>query len=100
MIVAEKEVERYEITRYIASGAMILDSQVIAGDNIPIIPMYGERAYVAGDDGLHIIDSNETGEDRNHPHGHWINCGEGEDTTAPNVFKGMGFAGSISTQGL
>ena len=47
-------------------------------------------------DGLKIIDSEPTGEGKNHPHGHWLKCGLGEDTIVPNVFKGLGFGGSIS----
>ncbi len=46
--------------------------------------------------GLDIIDESSTGQGRNHPHGHWITCGTGDRTIVPNVFKGMGFAGSIS----
>jgi len=45
-IVDEKEVERYEVTKYIASGLDILSSEKIAGENIPVIPLYGERAFV------------------------------------------------------
>lgn len=42
------------------------------------------------------IAENPTGEGHNHPHGHWLKCGHGEETVVPNVFKGLGFAGSIS----
>ena len=46
--------------------------------------------------GLQIIDSDPTGTGRNHPHGHWLTCGLGDRTIVPNVFKGIGPAGSIS----
>ena len=46
--------------------------------------------------GLQIIDSEPTGKGRNHPHGHWLTCGTGDRTIVPNVFKGIGPAGSIS----
>ena len=42
----ERKVERYEVTRYIASGEDILEKTVIAGEHIPVIPQYGERAFV------------------------------------------------------
>jgi len=47
-VVGEKEIERWEITRYIASGKEILKEDVIAGENIPVIPVYGERAFIEG----------------------------------------------------
>jgi len=46
--------------------------------------------------GLDVIDSEPTGDGHTHPHGHWLTCGEGDRTIVPNVFKGLGFAGSIS----
>jgi YVTN family beta-propeller protein len=46
--------------------------------------------------GLQIIDSDPTGTGRNHPHGHWLTCGLGDRTIVPNVFKGLGPAGSVS----
>jgi plastocyanin len=46
--------------------------------------------------GLQIIDSKPTGEGKTHPHGHWLTCGTGDRTIVPNVFKGIGPAGSIS----
>ena len=49
-----------------------------------------------GPGGLQIIDSEPTGAGRNHPHGHWLTCGTGDRTIVPNVFKGIGPAGSIS----
>ena len=47
-------------------------------------------------DGLDVIDHEPTGEGNTHPHGHWISCGTGDRTIVPNVFKGVGLAGSIS----
>lgn len=47
-IVAEKEIKRNIVCRYIASGKEIMSKSIIAGDNIPIIPMYGEHAFVEG----------------------------------------------------
>ena len=47
-------------------------------------------------DGLQIVDSDPTGTGRNHPHGHWLTCGTGDRTIVPNVFKGIGPAGSVS----
>lgn len=49
-LVDEKEIERDQITRYIASGLDILEEKVIAGDNIPVVPTYGEQAYVEGEE--------------------------------------------------
>jgi len=46
----ERMVERWEVTKYIASGAEIIDSYAIAGENIPVIPTYGERAFVEGEE--------------------------------------------------
>ena len=53
-IIEEKEIERWEVRKYIASGEMILngdeEGEVIAGENIPVIPSYGERAMVEGEE--------------------------------------------------
>ena len=45
-IIDTKEIERFEVTQYIASGREILKEEVIAGESLPIIPTYGERAYI------------------------------------------------------
>jgi len=45
---------------------------------------------------LQIIDSRPTGAGRNHPHAQWLTCGRGDRTIVPNVFKGIGPAGSVS----
>lgn len=47
-IESEKEIERWEIIKYIASGAEVLSHDIVAGDNIPIVPDFGEHAYVDG----------------------------------------------------
>jgi len=48
ILVDSKEVERYQVTKSIASGADILAEYIIAGENIPVVPVYGERAFVEG----------------------------------------------------
>jgi len=63
------------------------------------VPLSAENNIVKVEDGpagLKILDSRPTGEGRNHPHGHWLTCGAGDRTVVPNVFKGLGSAGSIS----
>jgi outer membrane murein-binding lipoprotein Lpp len=47
-VVSEKEIKRWQVTKYIASGERILKSDVIAGEHIPVVPQYGERAFVEG----------------------------------------------------
>jgi YVTN family beta-propeller protein len=49
-----------------------------------------------GSGGLDVVDGDHTGVGKTHPHGHWLTCGTGERVIVPNVFKGIGFAGSIS----
>lgn len=49
-----------------------------------------------GPDGLKVVDSEPTGDGKTHPHGHWLTCGSGDRAIVPNVFKGIGVAGSIS----
>jgi len=49
-LVSEKEIERYVITCYIASGGRILDESIVPGEEIPVIPMYGERQFVEGEE--------------------------------------------------
>lgn len=46
--VDQKIIKRWCIKKYIVSGEGILDSQDIAGTELPIVPFYGERAYVDG----------------------------------------------------
>jgi len=59
-IVSEREIKRWEVRKYIASGEKILngkmgkdgerEGEVIAGENIPIVPTYGERAFIEGEE--------------------------------------------------
>lgn len=49
-IESDRKVERWQVTKYIASGEEILDKSVISGEHIPIVPMYGEHAYVEGEE--------------------------------------------------
>jgi hypothetical protein len=49
-IVSEKKVFRNVVTKYIVSGAEILDESIIPGEHLPIIPQYGEHAYVDGEE--------------------------------------------------
>ena len=45
-IESEKEIKRWQVTQYIASGSEILSSDIIAGENIPVVPTYGERSFI------------------------------------------------------
>lgn len=47
---SEKEITRKVVRLYIASGKGILKSYVIAGENIPVVPQYGERQFVEGEE--------------------------------------------------
>lgn len=50
-IIAEKQIERYEVRKYIVDAERILngeDGEVIAGEHIPVVPVYGERAIIEG----------------------------------------------------
>lgn len=47
-ITSKKDVERWIVTKYIASGEDILAEYRIAGEHIPIVPCYGERGFVEG----------------------------------------------------
>jgi len=49
-IAGEKKVERTVVTLYIASGSEIIYSARIAGQHIPIVPAYGERAFIEGEE--------------------------------------------------
>jgi hypothetical protein len=42
----KRVINRWKVKKYIVSGEGILDSQDIVGTEIPIVPYYGERAYV------------------------------------------------------
>ncbi len=49
-----------------------------------------------GPGGFQKIDEDPTGSGENNPHGHWLTCGLGDRAIVPNVFQGLGFAGSVS----
>jgi len=49
-IVDERKIKRWSVRLYIASGMDILDSYEIAGEHIPVVPVYGERAFVEGEE--------------------------------------------------
>lgn len=44
----KRTISRWKVKKYIVSGEGILDAQDIAGTEIPVVPYYGERAYVDG----------------------------------------------------
>ncbi len=47
--VVEKEIEKYVVDKYIISGDGIIGKpERIAGSEIPVIPQYGERAFIQG----------------------------------------------------
>ena len=63
------------------------------------IPLSADNDLVKVEDGpqgLKIISKSPTGDGKTHPHGHWLTCGDGDRAVVPNVFKGIGTAGSIS----
>lgn len=48
-LIEEYEREGYEVKLYIVGGGDdILDEYTIAGENIPVVPLYGERAFIDG----------------------------------------------------
>jgi len=49
-IEGEDEVERYQVTKYIASGQDIFSEEVIVGQHIPVVPIYGEHAWIEGEE--------------------------------------------------
>lgn len=58
-IESEKTVEVWQVTKYIASGAEILNGdmvdgervgEVVAGEYLPVIPTYGEHAIIEGEE--------------------------------------------------
>lgn len=52
-IVSEKVIQRWEVRKYIANGDDMLNGEngeVIAGSNIPVIPVYGERTIINGEE--------------------------------------------------
>jgi len=49
-VVAEKEIRRYRVTKYIVTGKEILAEFEIPGEHIPVVVAFGERAYVEGEE--------------------------------------------------
>lgn len=52
-ITDQKKIKRWEVRKYISSGEKILngeDGEVIAGEHIPVVPVYGERSIVEGEE--------------------------------------------------
>lgn len=45
-----KTIERWQVTKYIASGKEIIKTFVVAGEYIPVVPVYGERAIIEGEE--------------------------------------------------
>lgn len=47
--IGEKKIERWVVDKYILDGQQILSGpERIAGEHIPIVPQFGERAYIQG----------------------------------------------------
>ncbi len=44
------ECERWEVIRYVVTGAEILEESLVPGDHIPVVTCYGERAMVEGEE--------------------------------------------------
>lgn len=49
-VVSEKTIQRWQVIKYICSGSEILSEDVISGDHIPVVPCYGERAIIEGEE--------------------------------------------------
>lgn len=49
-LIETRDYEEYVVTRYIASGEGILEEAIVPGTEIPIVPEYGERAMVEGEE--------------------------------------------------
>jgi len=49
-IINEKEVTRTRVYKYLCSGERILKIDTIPGEHIPIVPEYGERAVIEGEE--------------------------------------------------
>lgn len=46
--ITKKSIKRWCVEKYIVSGEGILDKQEVAGTHLPVVPYYGERAFVDG----------------------------------------------------
>lgn len=49
-IESEREIERPQVTKYIASGREILSKTIVPGEHIPIIPAYADHAFIEGNE--------------------------------------------------
>ena len=49
-IISEKKIKRDQITLYISNGDRILKKYIVPCDYIPVVPQYGERAFVEGEE--------------------------------------------------
>lgn len=49
-VTSERSISRYVVTRYIASGERILETTTLPGEHIPVVPQYGERAWIEGEE--------------------------------------------------
>lgn len=50
-ITEEKKIKRWEVRKYICSGERILNGkngEVIPGEHLPVVPVYGERSIIEG----------------------------------------------------
>ena len=47
---SEREIEKYRITKYIASGNQRLKYDEIPCDHIPVVPLYGARTIIEGEE--------------------------------------------------
>lgn len=47
---SEKKIDRWQVTKYLASGSEIISEDVIVGEYIPVVPVYGERAFIEGEE--------------------------------------------------
>ncbi len=48
--VNSKQIKRWQVKLYICSGEEILKEYIIPGELIPVVPMYGERQFVEGEE--------------------------------------------------
>lgn len=49
-IIDEVKYKRSQVTKYIASGEKIFKQDILAGEHIPIVPVFGEHAFVEGEE--------------------------------------------------
>jgi hypothetical protein len=49
-IIGQRDIMRWQIKKYIASGERIIKAYDVPGENIPVVPMYGERQFVEGEE--------------------------------------------------